>query len=1066
MKRYFLLLILVVIAVFSVLPDTVETVPKPKARYARPFLPSHWFSIETEGCPCGYMCYYNMWIPEFEVGPPGLWVFGVTPWEQQGGTLHFRQYPDRDCEQHCFDCPPILYTADVIYIRYYGGERPDIAPEDVHLTYIPPGKYVLTSQNFTLYHNAKIWWFADDGTGQKGMSAHLETDKPVYEVGEMVNLFLQVIDQDTGESIQVDSITGEIVLPDGTRKTITTDMWAWNSAEEQYEYTYDLRNDADEYSNPQEGIYSASVTVEKAFYQDAAASCEFEVIEEEEKEGEFDCQFSEGEIEELATMYSPYMYFYNGLWGEEEFFPTYVEVMLQNSTFWEFGSNESTKIDEYDHTGDFIGGYPDQDHYLDLNSKGCIVDSDLFGNQGTLNIYYRVVCHRYEGKMYIVIQFRPFYIFNDFYNKHEGDWEFIEVLLDYHTREPIGAAYSRHLDGEYRLWDDIEKKGTHPVAYIAKDSHAAYFENGFHSVEIPGIPYIELPVDFTSVKGRNGLPSDYCLISEISGSPWLYFGGNWGYRVRKGKDDCSRVWNDGPRGPLYLRETWLDPVGWAFSKKDNKSEIIRSPYTLFSLSCPADMLIRNSAGQRLGFLSGEFVQEIPNSYVQDYDEEEAYVITGVDQYTMEVFGTSEGTFDLACSVNVWNNTRTIKYCDVPITPMTKAFLDLSSDLLLNVDTNQDGTIDFTVSPISIQLLSSQPIKPLQRGEDMIYEIVLTNQGDPSTFILDVNVPLSWSYSLSCDTVTLNHGESASMLVTVTSPADIPVQDYTIRMEATSLDDSQLTAGIDLIASSTAELVIESVTANCEGEEVILEALVTNVGLVDAENVKVQFFNGLPSGGNLLGEEIIQVPPGESTATSIRFVLPDGLYTFYVVVDPDNLISESCEYNNELSIEYLLDRIPPEAEIFFDPGIEDLVVRGVDNLDSFVDISVTEKVIKNRIVRTYTLTDDAGNTTELQLEVKHHKHEIKAQIIDMKYNEKSVDIPQNSLKIEYVTENGEVKILNQFLTIGDSKVHLLYDRNKDQSKVIINGMQQIEEGLAIVVIRTNRGTLQYQIKNKR
>jgi hypothetical protein len=228
MKRYFLLFILVFIAVFSVLPDTVETVPKPKARYARPFLPSHWFSIETERCPCGYMCWYDMWIPEFEVGPPGLWVFGVTPWEQQGGTLHFRQYPDRDCTQHCFDCPPILYTADVIYIRYYGGDYPDIAPEDVHLTYIPPGKYVLTSQNFTLYHNAKIWWFADDGTGPKGMSAHLETDKPVYEVGEMVHFFLQVTDQDTGEPIQVDSITGEIVLPDETRKTITTDMWAWN----------------------------------------------------------------------------------------------------------------------------------------------------------------------------------------------------------------------------------------------------------------------------------------------------------------------------------------------------------------------------------------------------------------------------------------------------------------------------------------------------------------------------------------------------------------------------------------------------------------------------------------------------------------------------------------------------------------------------------------------------------------------------------------------------------------------------------------------------------------------
>jgi subtilase family serine protease len=192
----------------------------------------------------------------------------------------------------------------------------------------------------------------------------------------------------------------------------------------------------------------------------------------------------------------------------------------------------------------------------------------------------------------------------------------------------------------------------------------------------------------------------------------------------------------------------------------------------------------------------------------------------------------------------------------------------------------------------------------------------------------------------------------------------------------------MTADLDLIASSKAELAVESVAIDCKGEEVILETLVTDMGLQDAGNVKVQFFNGPPSSDSLLGEQIIQLLSGESVASSIDCVLPDGLYTFHIVLDPDDLISESCEYNNELSVKYLLDRTPPEAEIFFDPTIEDLAVRGVDNLDLSVDIPVTEKVIKNRTVRTYVLTDDAENTTKLQLEVKHHKHEIKAEIIDM------------------------------------------------------------------------------------
>jgi len=190
-----------------------------------------------------------------------------------------------------------------------------------------------------------------------------------------------------------------------------------------------------------------------------------------------------------------------------------------------------------------------------------------------------------------------------------------------------------------------------------------------------------------------------------------------------------------------------------------------------------------------------------------------------------------------------------------------------------------------------------------------------------------------------------------------------------------------------------------------------------------------------------------------------------LYTFYVVIDPDNSISESCESNNERSIKYLLDRTPPEAELFFDPESGDITVRGVDNLDSSVDSCVTETIIKNKSIHIYTFTDDAGNTTELQLKINHKKHEIKAEIIDIKYNGHSVALPQNSFKIEYVIKNGEVKMLNQYLIIGDTKVHLIYNQNRDQTKVI-NGTQQTEKGLVLVVIRTNKGNLQHSIKNVR
>lgn len=85
---------------------------------------------------------------------------------------------------------------------------------------------------------------------------------------------------------------------------------------------------------------------------------------------------------------------------------------------------------------------------------------------------------------------------------------------------------------------------------------------------------------------------------------------------------------------------------------------------------------------------------------------------------------------------------------------------------------------------------------------------------------------------------------------------------------------------------------------------------------------------------------------------------------------------------------------------------------------------------------------------------------------MKYNGQLAAIPQNSFKIEYVIKNGEVKMLNQYLIIGDTKVHLIYNGNRDQTQVIMNGTHKIEKGLLLVVVRTNKGNLQHSIMDMR
>jgi hypothetical protein len=128
----------------------------------------------------------------------------------------------------------------------------------------------------------------------------------------------------------------------------------------------------------------------------------------------------------------------------------------------------------------------------------------------------------------------------------------------------------------------------------------------------------------------------------------------------------------------------------------------------------------------------------------------------------------------------------------------------------------------------------------------------------------------------------------------------------------------------------------------------------------------------------------------------NLTLVDGPYIFYVVLDPENSIPESCESNNVILTHYLSDHTPPELEIFFDPSFCDIVIKGIDNLDSSVNISQIEKPIKGMDNRIYILTDDTGNTTELQLEIKCTKHQIRAEIVSLKYNDTPVILPENQM----------------------------------------------------------------------
>ena len=82
-----------------------------------------------------------------------------------------------------------------------------------------------------------------------------------------------------------------------------------------------------------------------------------------------------------------------------------------------------------------------------------------------------------------LIRYWLFYAFDDWrtrrellWQAHEADWESLSIGLD-EQRRPLFAAYSQHCSGTVRPWAKVERRGNHPVAYVALGSHANYFTN-------------------------------------------------------------------------------------------------------------------------------------------------------------------------------------------------------------------------------------------------------------------------------------------------------------------------------------------------------------------------------------------------------------------------------------------------------------------------------------------------------------------------------------------------------------------------------------------------------------
>ncbi|MFL7793798.1 MAG: Vps62-related protein, partial [Anaerolineae bacterium] len=200
-----------------------------------------------------------------------------------------------------------------------------------------------------------------------------------------------------------------------------------------------------------------------------------------------DAPASEDDLE-LAQRYAPVFYFH----PDEIFRPQPVEVIVeqarlrQSRQLW-FDANILLSLS----VPDLLSLDSDEGQFLDVwyGDDG----SSAYTNYSAHRLYYEAVLSpdaggppvavyahvvRDEVPGYVTIQYWAFYFYNDWFNKHEGDWEMVQVILT-DTGEPKWLVLSQHHGGTRRAWAQAPlEESTHPVAYVALGSHANYFAGG------------------------------------------------------------------------------------------------------------------------------------------------------------------------------------------------------------------------------------------------------------------------------------------------------------------------------------------------------------------------------------------------------------------------------------------------------------------------------------------------------------------------------------------------------------------------------------------------------------
>ncbi len=213
-------------------------------------------------------------------------------------------------------------------------------------------------------------------------------------------------------------------------------------------------------------------------------------------------------------------------------------------------------------------------YHLDLPGNplqaGCDYERWVRSADIRPTIYAHVATEEGEADR-LALQYWFFYPYNDYTNKHEADWEMIQLVFgtadpaEAIDQTPLAVGYSQHEGMEVADWGDPKLEivdDTHPVVYPAAGSHADFFEPalylGTSAEQGFGCDDARGPSDEVQA-ALEVIPSDPA--AAAAAFPWIAYQGRWGQR--------EESFYNGPTGP-NTKTSWTQPISY---QEENGREV-------------------------------------------------------------------------------------------------------------------------------------------------------------------------------------------------------------------------------------------------------------------------------------------------------------------------------------------------------------------------------------------------------------------------------------------------------------------------------------------------------------